>query len=122
MLVDGVDVRQLPQETLRHLIGFVPQSPVLFSGTVAENIRYGRSDATEAEMVHAARVAQAEEFIQSLAEGYGAPVSQGVPTSPGDRSSGFPLPGPWSESLRSTSSMTASPPWISKPMPGSGRP
>lgn len=77
VLVDGVDVRQLPQETLRHLIGFVPQSPVLFSGTVAENIRYGRSDATEAEMVHAARVAQAEEFIQNLAEGYGAPVSQG---------------------------------------------
>ncbi len=77
VLVDGVDVRQLPQETLRHLIGFVPQSPVLFSGTVAENIRYGRSDATEEEMVHAARVAQAEEFIQSLAEGYGAPVSQG---------------------------------------------
>lgn len=77
VLVDGVDVRQLPQQTLRSLIGFVPQSPVLFSGTVAENIRYGREEATEDEMVHAAQVAQADDFIRNLEAGYEAPVSQG---------------------------------------------
>lgn len=77
VLVDGVDVRQLPQETLRGLIGFVPQSPILFSGTVAENIRYGRQDATLEELSHAAAVAQASDFIENLTEGYEAPVSQG---------------------------------------------
>ncbi len=77
ILVDGVDVRQMPQQTLRSLIGFVPQSPVLFSGTVGENIRYGREEATPEEVAHAAAVAQAEDFIQNLPEGYDAPVAQG---------------------------------------------
>lgn len=77
VLVDGVDVRQLPQRKLRSLIGFVPQTPVLFSGSVDANIRYGREDATEEELTQAADVSQASEFIRNLPEGYSAPVSQG---------------------------------------------
>lgn len=77
ILVNGVDVRQMPQQTLRSLIGFVPQSPILFSGTVDENIRYGREDATTEEVLHASEVAQAAEFIQNLPEGYESPVAQG---------------------------------------------
>ncbi len=77
VLVDGVDVRHLSQRTLRSLIGFVPQTPVLFSGTVDANIRYGRQEATAEEVSRAAATAQASEFIQNLPEGYGAPVSQG---------------------------------------------
>jgi ATP-binding cassette subfamily B protein len=77
VLVDGVDVRQLTQEDLRRRIGFVPQTPILFSGTVAENIRYGKQDASNEEMRHAAAVAQAEEFISELPEGYNAVIAQG---------------------------------------------
>ncbi len=63
ILVDGVDVREMTQEHLRSKIGFVPQKAVLFTGTVAENIRYGKEDATDEEVNHAADVAQATEFI-----------------------------------------------------------
>ncbi len=77
VLVDGVDVRRMSQHELRSKIGFVPQSPVIFSGTVSDNIRYGRPDATEEEIRHASRVAQAEEFIDALADGYNSLISQG---------------------------------------------
>ncbi len=77
VLVDGVDVRQMTQRDLRSKIGFVPQTPVLFSGTVAENIRYGKSDATEKEIIHAAEVAQASEFISAMKDGYESTISQG---------------------------------------------
>jgi ATP-binding cassette subfamily B protein len=77
VLVDGVDVRQMEQKDLRAKIGFVPQTPILFSGTVSENIRYGKSDATEEEIVHAAEVAQASEFIYQMDGKYEAEVSQG---------------------------------------------
>lgn len=77
VLVDGVDVRQMSQEDLRSRIGFVPQTPILFSGTVAENIRYGKTNASDAEVRHAAAIAQAEEFISELAEGYDAVIAQG---------------------------------------------
>src|SRR5450759_2753957 len=63
ILVDGVDVREMTQAQLRSKIGYVPQRPVLFSGTIAQNIRYGQEDATDLEVEHAARVAQATEFI-----------------------------------------------------------
>ncbi len=65
LLADGVDVREMSQEHLRSKIGFVPQKAVLFSGTVAENIRYGKEDATDEEVRHAADVAQATEFIST---------------------------------------------------------
>jgi ATP-binding cassette subfamily B protein len=75
--VDGVDVSEQSQEALRAKIGFVPQRAVLFSGTIAENIRYGKQDATDEEIRHAAEVAQATEFINELPEGYNAYLAQG---------------------------------------------
>ncbi len=75
--MDGVDVRDITQEDLRSRIGFVPQKAVLFSGTIASNIRFGRESATDDEITHAATVAQAAEFIEQRPEGYAAPVSQG---------------------------------------------
>jgi ATP-binding cassette subfamily B multidrug efflux pump len=77
VLVDGVDVREMRQEDLRARIGYVPQKAVLFSGTIASNIRFGREAATDAEVAHAAAIAQAAEFIDQKPEGYAAPVSQG---------------------------------------------
>ena len=77
VLVDGVDVREIKQEELRNKIGFVPQKAVLFSGTIASNIRFGRESATDADVTHAATIAQAIEFIDHRPEGYAAPVSQG---------------------------------------------
>jgi ATP-binding cassette subfamily B protein len=77
ILVDGVDVRELTQAELRARIGYVPQKAVLFSGTIASNIRFGRESATDEEVTHAAEVAQAAEFINAKPEGYAAPVSQG---------------------------------------------
>jgi ATP-binding cassette subfamily B protein len=77
VLVDGVDVRDLALSDLRVRIGFVPQKAVLFSGTVASNIRYGRDNATDAEVRHAASVAQATEFVEAMPDGFDSPVSQG---------------------------------------------
>jgi ATP-binding cassette subfamily B protein len=77
VLVDGVDVREMSQEHLRAKIGFMPQKAVLFSGTIAENIRYGKEDATEEEVRHAADVAQATEFISEMKDGFDSEISQG---------------------------------------------
>jgi len=77
VLVDGVDVRELAQEDLRHRIGFVPQKAVLFTGTVADNIRYGNREATDMDVAHAATVAQAAEFIESMPDGYATMLSEG---------------------------------------------
>src|SRR5258708_2678085 len=67
----------MAQADLRARIGFVPQKAVLFTGTVAANIRYGREEATDEEVRHAATVAQAIEFIDAMPESFAAPVSQG---------------------------------------------
>jgi len=77
VLVDGVDVREMTQADLRARIGFVPQKAVLFTGTVAANIRYGREDATDEEVRHAATVAQAVEFVDAMPEKFASPISQG---------------------------------------------
>jgi ATP-binding cassette subfamily B protein len=77
VLVDGLDIRQMAQQDLRAKIGFVPQAPILFSGTIAENIRYGKQTATDEEVTHAAEVAQAAEFIATMPEGLNSPVAQG---------------------------------------------
>ena len=77
ILVDGVDVREMKQEDLRAKIGLVPQKAVLFSGSVAENIRYGKADASDEGVRHAADVAQASEFITAMADGFDAMISQG---------------------------------------------
>src|SRR2546421_3071160 len=77
ILVDGVDVREMSQEHLRAKIGFVPQKAVLFSGTISENIRYGKEDASEEEVQHAADVAQATEFISDMQDGFASVIAQG---------------------------------------------
>jgi len=77
VLVDGVDVREWRQADLRARIGFVPQTAVLFSGTIASNIAFGLDHATDDVMRHAATVAQAAEFIDRMPEGYASKVSQG---------------------------------------------
>lgn len=75
--VNGVDVRQMTQEELRSKIGYVPQKAVLFTGTINENIRYGKEDATEEEIIHAAKVAQAYDFVTAMKDGFESPISQG---------------------------------------------
>ena len=75
--VDGVDVRDLSLQQLRELIGFVPQKGVLFSGTIASNLRFGREDASDEEIALAAEIAQAEEFIDTKPKKYDDYISQG---------------------------------------------
>ena len=75
--IGGVDIRELPQHRLRAMIGLVPQKAVLFSGTVADNIRYGLEDATDEQVALASRTAQAAEFIGGLEGQYAAHVEQG---------------------------------------------
>jgi ATP-binding cassette subfamily B protein len=67
----------MSQEHLRAKIGFVPQKAVLFSGTIAENIRYGKEDASDEEVRHAADVAQATEFISEMTDGFDSEIAQG---------------------------------------------
>jgi ATP-binding cassette subfamily B multidrug efflux pump len=77
VLVDGVDVREVSQENLRVKIGFVPQNTVLFSGTISENIKYGKDEATFEEIHHAATVAQALDFVNATKEGFDHFIAQG---------------------------------------------
>ena len=75
--VDDVDIREMPQETLRATLGFVPQKAVLFNDTIANNIRYGREDATDEEVARAAETAQALSFILAMPEGFQSMIAQG---------------------------------------------
>lgn len=77
ILVDGKDIREVSQEALRDKIGFVPQKAFLFSGTIAENLRYGNRDASDEEVKAAAKIAQAANFIEESEKGYLSYVSQG---------------------------------------------
>lgn len=75
--VDGVDVRRLDPDLLWSMVGYVPQKPYLFSGTVATNLRYGRPEATDAEMWEALEVAQAADFVRTMPDGLDSPITQG---------------------------------------------
>jgi ATP-binding cassette subfamily B multidrug efflux pump len=75
--IDGLDLRELSIEQLRSLIGLVPQKALLFTGTVTDNIRYGKTDATDEEIRQAAETAQALEFISGMPEGFDSAISQG---------------------------------------------
>ncbi len=75
--LDGVDVRNVNQHELRDKLGYVPQKGILFSGDIASNIMFGNSHGSEAEMVEAAEIAQATEFIDNKPDGYHSPISQG---------------------------------------------
>jgi ATP-binding cassette subfamily B protein len=76
-MVDGVDIRRMSQETLRAKMGFVPQKTVLFTGTIADNLRYGRLDADQDDLHRAAGTAQAQEFISSMEGGLESWIAQG---------------------------------------------
>ncbi|HBM3582753.1 TPA: ABC transporter ATP-binding protein [Listeria innocua] len=75
--INGIDVREMDQSKLRKKIGLVPQKAVLFTGTIASNMRYGKEDATDEEIWAALRTAQAENFVSKLANGLGSRVEQG---------------------------------------------
>jgi ATP-binding cassette, subfamily B, multidrug efflux pump len=75
--IDGIDHHAFSQEELRAKMGYVPQKATLFTGTIAENIRFGKPDATIEEITHAAEIAQASRFIKDLSDGYQSKVSQG---------------------------------------------
>lgn len=77
ILVDGVDVRDFNVKALRHKIGFIPQKALLFTGTIAENLRYGKEDASIEELDKAADVAQAKEFIESKEEQFDTHLAEG---------------------------------------------
>ncbi len=77
VLVDGVNVKDLDQKDLRDKIGYVPQTGVLFSGTIASNLRYGKEDASDKEIQEALDIAQASEFVSKLPKGTENPISQG---------------------------------------------
>ena len=77
ILVDGINIKDMSQETLRSKIGFVPQKAVLFSGTIAENLRYGKEDATMDELIHASKIAQSYDFILEKENGFDSVVEQG---------------------------------------------
>src|SRR5204862_1710424 len=76
VLVDGHDLRDVTQASLRSQLGIVPQEGFLFSGTIGENIAFGRPDATEEEVVEAARAVRADEFIRRLPQGYETEVGE----------------------------------------------
>ena len=77
VFVDGVDIREISQHQLREKVGYVPQKAVLFSGTIAENIRYGKETASDEEIEKAAAIAQAKDFIEEKTHKYESHVAQG---------------------------------------------
>lgn len=77
ILVDDVDIKDMLQEELRNKVGIVPQKAVLFSGSVSDNIRYGKEDATDEEVRHAAEVAQALDFVTKMQDGFDSYIAQG---------------------------------------------
>ena len=77
VLIDGADVREIKQSTLRSIIGYVPQKGVLFTGTVKENIAFGKPDLSDEEVIAAAKVAEADEFVREMEQGYNSEISQG---------------------------------------------
>ncbi|HEY3920522.1 MAG TPA: ABC transporter ATP-binding protein [Gaiellaceae bacterium] len=84
--IDGTDVRDVTMNSLRRVIGVIPQDPFLFSASVRENLSFGRAEATDEELVHAARLAQAHEFIERLPDGYETIIGErGVTLSGGQR-------------------------------------
>lgn len=77
VLIDGADVRKIPVQDLRAMIGYVPQKAVLFTGTIADNIRYGNDKLSDEEVKEAAKIAQADGFVNEMKGGYGSMIAQG---------------------------------------------
>ena len=94
-VTDGININKIRKDDLRHSLGLVLQDTHLFTGTVMDNIRYGKLDAAEEEVIQAAKLANAHEFIMKLPDGYqtelkgsGNSLSQGQRQLPGDCESG----------------------------------
>ena len=77
ILINGIDIREMRQEELRGKIGLIPQKTILFSGSIADNIRFGARNASDDEVAHAAEVAQVSSFVESLEQRYESEISQG---------------------------------------------
>jgi ATP-binding cassette subfamily B multidrug efflux pump len=77
VLIDGVDVKELDPDLLWSKIGYVPQTPYLFAGTVASNLRFGRPDASDAQLWRALEIAQAADFVKAMPNGLDSPINQG---------------------------------------------
>ena len=77
LLIDGVDIKNIANKDLRKIVGFVPQKGILFSGTIESNIKYGNPEMSDEQMIEAAEIAQATEFIESKPEKYKEPIAQG---------------------------------------------
>ncbi len=77
VLIDGIDVREYSLSALRNKIGFIPQKALLFTGTIAENLRYGKEDATQADLERAVEIAQAADFIAKTPDGFDARLAEG---------------------------------------------
>ena len=114
LLVDGADVRRVSQHDLRAKIGYVPQKGVLFSGTIASNLRYGNNDASQEELDKAAQIAQRISSVKSRTASI-RKSPRAAPMSPAARSSGCPSPAPSPSIRKFISSTTAFPLWIIKP-------
>ena len=115
--VGGVDVREQVLDDLWLQLGVVPQRAFLFTGTVADNLRYGKPDATDDELWAALEVAQATDVVEQMSDGLQSTVEQGGANLPGGSGSGWRSPGRWSVALRCTCSTTASRPWTTAPTP-----
>ncbi|GCE23708.1 ABC transporter ATP-binding protein [Dictyobacter kobayashii] len=74
--IDGYDLRDVTQKSLRRQVGVVPQEPFLFTGTIGDNIRYGRLNATDEEVMEAAKIVGAHELIIQLPDGYNTPIRE----------------------------------------------
>ena len=94
VLVGGVDVRDYDMDALRDQVAMVLQKNVLFSGTIKDNLRWGKKDATDEEMVRVCRLAQADPFIQEFPTSMTPISNRAAPTSPAARSSGCASPAP----------------------------
>lgn len=106
--LDGQDIRNIRMEDLREEIGFVPQKGVLFSGTIASNLRFGKRDATDEQIKEAAAIAQAADFIEEKQENTTAILHRAEATFPVDRNSVLPLHVRLQNSRKSMCLMTVS--------------
>lgn len=113
--VDGIDVRDMPQETLHSLLGYVPQKGILFSGSIASNLKFSGEQITDADMKKAAAIAQATEFIDAKPEGYDSPIAQGGSNVSGGQKQRLSIARAIAKRRASICLTTASPPWTTRP-------
>ena len=114
--VNGVDVRHVNQHDLHKQIGYVPQKGVLLSGTIASNIAYGNDQASDEEIIQAARIAQACDFIEKKEDGYDSLIAEGGVNVSGGQKQRLSILVPWLHMLRSTSLMIPSQHWTLRPI------